>query len=121
MRPAGGGALTDAGLEPHQGRGQRVHHDHVAHAGGRQQATEVDRAAGDGEADGLGDLLGRPRTGGGEDLGRVRQLLRGQRVGQARIHRPSSRRQGPGVAEPQDAGHARAGPGQEGQRLLHTL
>ena len=121
MSSAGGGALNRRGARSDQGRGQRVHHHDVAHAGGCQQAAEVHGAAGDGEADGLGDLIGRPRAGGGEDLGRVRQLLRGQCVGQARIHRPSARRQGPGVPEPQDAGHTRAGPGQEGQRLLHTL
>ena len=81
----------------------------------------MDRAPGDGEADGLSDLVGRPRTGRGEDLGRVRQLLWGQCVGKAHVHRPATRGQGPGVAQPQDAGHSRAGPGQERQRLLHSL
>ena len=114
MRPAGGGALDRRGARPHQRGGQRVHHDDVAHAGGRQQAAQVHGAAGDGQADGVGDLARRARAGGREDLRRRRAAPRrsARRPARDRTDHPPDR-QGPGVAEPQDARATRcwAGPG----------
>ena len=121
--PAGGGALTDGGPVPDQGRGQarrppRRSAPRRAPAGGRGARCRRDTA----RRTALADQAGRARAGRSEHLGRVGQVLRGERVGQTRLDRPPTGRQGPGVPQPQHPGHAgRSGWAEEGQRLLHAL